>query len=118
MPKLEKAAKKFISKENLSTEAAESTETENLSKEEAESTVKENLLKEAAEATVTETTEEEGKNKCQICGLSFKRIWNLERHDITVHQKISAFQCHLCPKEYTTKFYLNKHLKKEHNTKK
>ena len=52
--------------------------------------------------------------KCESCGKSFGQKDNLERHVMTVHEKIKAYQCEYCDKNFGEKQNLKSHLKSVH----
>ncbi|XP_054153568.1 zinc finger protein 567-like isoform X2 [Oppia nitens] len=51
--------------------------------------------------------------KCQYCGLTKKRKFELRKHIETDHLKIRQI-CHICEKTFKNKYALNAHLKLQH----
>ena len=48
---------------------------------------------------------------CKFCGRVFTRNATMRRHVAAVHEKSETFQCHLCEKTFTSKDYLEAHIK-------
>ena len=52
---------------------------------------------------------------CKTCGFVVRTVEHLNSHTRTVHDKIHDFCCHLCPRTFSKKFEMQKHLVNFHN---
>ena len=72
-------------------------------------------LKEQEEINKSSLVHEENiKNMCKICEKSFSSKQYLNRHIKSVHEGIKDHKCDLCEKSFSTKQYLNTHMKSVH----
>ena len=53
------------------------------------------------------------EQKCDICGMTFKRLFSLKSHKRIVHEKI-LLTCDMCKKEFTTEDSLRSHVNAVH----
>merc|ERR1712037_200262 len=56
-----------------------------------------------------------GGTKCSVCGKSFVKKEQLQRHFLLVHEGIKPFECSICERKFCSKNGLNKHIRKEHS---
>ena len=47
--------------------------------------------------------------KCDDCAKTFNSHYNLQRHHLTVHQKLKSYKCETCGKNFGEKQALNNH---------
>uniref|UniRef100_A0A7S2ZQ30 C2H2-type domain-containing protein n=1 Tax=Rhodosorus marinus TaxID=101924 RepID=A0A7S2ZQ30_9RHOD len=52
--------------------------------------------------------------RCQICGNTFKRGYDLKRHVVAVHQKSRELQCTYCARTFKHRGHLNEHIRVVH----
>ena len=58
----------------------------------------------------SERTEKTEKgSKCDECGASFSRVYDLTRHRENVHRGLKSFQCDKCERRFTDKRDLKRH---------
>uniref|UniRef100_A0A1I8NGK9 C2H2-type domain-containing protein n=1 Tax=Musca domestica TaxID=7370 RepID=A0A1I8NGK9_MUSDO len=50
------------------------------------------------------------KFNCNQCSLTFRRSYDLKRHQLTAHCKEKNFKCRYCDKQFKTKQYCRKHM--------
>ena len=63
--------------------------------------------------TVYETSTQSNSStasKCELCNKFVSRIFNLNRHMKTFHEKQKKIQCHIFNKIFCTKYYLKTHM--------
>eukprot|EP00189_Rhodosorus_marinus_P002216 CAMPEP_0113957650 /NCGR_PEP_ID=MMETSP0011_2-20120614/2898_1 /TAXON_ID=101924 /ORGANISM="Rhodosorus marinus" /LENGTH=419 /DNA_ID=CAMNT_0000968257 /DNA_START=333 /DNA_END=1592 /DNA_ORIENTATION=+ /assembly_acc=CAM_ASM_000156 len=53
--------------------------------------------------------------KCETCGMTFVRGYDMKRHGIAVHQKIRDFKCTHCMKTFTQSGHLHEHIRVVHS---
>ncbi|KAJ8901384.1 hypothetical protein NDN08_007230 [Rhodosorus marinus] len=53
--------------------------------------------------------------RCETCGMSFARGYDMKRHVIAVHQKIRDFECTHCMKTFTQSGHLHEHIRVVHS---
>ena len=58
------------------------------------------------------THSEERTFLCEVCGATFKTKSVQRMHILTVHRNSQSYSCSRCSKKFTTKFNLNRHLKR------
>mmetsp|Transcript_2424 Transcript_2424/g.10416 ORF Transcript_2424/g.10416 Transcript_2424/m.10416 type:complete len:453 (-) Transcript_2424:289-1647(-) len=52
--------------------------------------------------------------ECKICGMHFRREYDVTRHMNGVHMKKKDHVCKLCPRKFSQRGHLNEHVRKEH----
>ncbi|KAJ8901387.1 hypothetical protein NDN08_007233 [Rhodosorus marinus] len=53
-------------------------------------------------------------HRCDTCGMSFKRGYDMKRHRIAVHEKIRDFKCTYCERSFTQSGHLHEHVRLTH----
>mmetsp|Transcript_4851 Transcript_4851/g.6751 ORF Transcript_4851/g.6751 Transcript_4851/m.6751 type:complete len:227 (+) Transcript_4851:847-1527(+) len=53
--------------------------------------------------------------RCETCGMTFVRGYDMKRHVIAVHQKIRDYKCTLCQKTFTQNGHLHEHIRVVHS---
>ena len=51
----------------------------------------------------------ERSSRCEECGATFSRVWDLNRHRETVHRGLKSFQCDKCDRKFPDKRDLKRH---------
>ncbi|KAJ8901395.1 hypothetical protein NDN08_007241 [Rhodosorus marinus] len=54
------------------------------------------------------------KKRCQICGTTFKRDYDMKRHVVAAHQKSQDLQCTYCDRTFRHRGHLNEHIRVAH----
>ena len=56
-----------------------------------------------------------GNFHCNICGKTFARKFNFDRHRVTHYHYREQYQCRRCPRFYPRRYHLKRHYEAVHN---
>uniref|UniRef100_A0A7S2ZCB0 C2H2-type domain-containing protein n=1 Tax=Rhodosorus marinus TaxID=101924 RepID=A0A7S2ZCB0_9RHOD len=54
------------------------------------------------------------EHRCETCGTTFKRSYDMKRHNISVHRKVREFKCPHCDRSFTQSGHMHEHVRMRH----